>query len=96
MAGMQKQLQTRYSQWPVKGLRRLIGAAEWIGVAGIVFITLAIVADVFARSALNKPLPAIKELVELLLPFSWALLLASTQAAGGNVRIVFLIDRMGA
>lgn len=94
MPDMQKQFQTRYSQWPAKVLRRLIGGAEWIGVAGIVFITLALVADVLARSALNKPLPAIKELVELLLPLSWALLLASTQAAGGHVRVVFLIDRM--
>jgi TRAP-type C4-dicarboxylate transport system permease small subunit len=95
MSDIQKQRQTRYSQWPAKGLHRLIGGAEWTGVVGIVFITLALVADVLARSALNKPLPAIKELVELLLPLSWALLLASTQAAGGHVRVVFLIDRMG-
>ena len=68
---------------------------EWIGLIGIVIITFALAADIFARSVLNKPLLAIKELVELLLPIAWALMLAGTQAAGANVKVVFLTDRLG-
>lgn len=75
-------------------LRVIIDGAGAFGVAGIVVITLALAADVFARSALNKPLPAIAELVELVIPISWALLLAGTQAAGGNVKIVFFTERL--
>jgi len=83
-------------RWQQEGLGRLFGDMEWIGLLGIVIITFALAADVFARSVLNKPLLAIKELVELLLPIAWALMLASTQAAGANVKVVFLADRLGA
>jgi len=83
-------------QWPKIGLDRVFGSMEWIGLLGIVVITFALSADIFARSILNKPLLAIKELVELLLPIAWALMLAGTQAAGANVKVVFLADRLGA
>jgi TRAP-type C4-dicarboxylate transport system permease small subunit len=83
-------------QWrgPKIGFGKVFGGLEWIGLLGIVMITFALTADVFARSVLNKPLLGIKELVELLLPVAWALMLAGTQAAGANVKVVFLIDRL--
>ena len=92
---MQRRWLKRYLRSPGEGFRILIDRAEWVGLAGIVVITLALAADVFARCVLNKPLQAIKELVELLFPISWAFLLAETQAAGSNIKILFLTDRMG-
>lgn len=73
-----------------RGITRVTWVAAAVGMAGLVFLSCAVVADVFMRYVFNAPITGVRDLLSLFIAVTMGLMMPVLLLKEGNISVHFI------